>query len=192
MALILLSGPLIEPISLTEAKAHLRVDGSAEDTLISSLVTTSRLHIEAALSCALITQSWTYLLDAWPGDGKVTLPLYPIQSIDLVHVYDDDDGVTVIAPEDYLLDGAGTPPRLVRRNLASWPRPGRSANGIEIGFTAGYGATASDVPEPVRQALHLLVAHWYEYREPAGCENGSIRIPPTISSLLSPYTAKRL
>lgn len=192
MALVLLSGPLIEPITLAEAKAHLRVDGSVEDTLIASLVTTSRLHVEAALSCALISQSWTYLLDAWPKNGTVILPMYPVQSIELVQVYDAEDSVSVVAPEDYLLDGTGPPPRFVRRNLKSWPRPGRSANGIEIAFTAGYGTAASDVPEPVRQALHLLVAHWYEHREPAGCENGSIRIPPTISSLLSPYTAKRL
>ena len=192
MALILLSGPPIEPISVAEAKAHLRVDGSAEDTLISSLITTSRLHVEAALSCALISQSWAYLLDDWPPGGQVTLPMYPIESIDLVQVYDADDNVAIVPPEDYLLDGAGMPPRLVRRNDTAWPAAGRSANGVEIRYTAGYGPAASDVPEPVRQALHLLVAHWYEHREPAGCENGAVRIPPAISSLLSPYTSKRL
>ena len=65
MALVLTSGPGVEPITLAEAKAHLRIDGSVEDTLILSLVITSRLHIEAALGLALITQGWSYFIDAW-------------------------------------------------------------------------------------------------------------------------------
>jgi uncharacterized phiE125 gp8 family phage protein len=64
MANILLSGPSVEPITLADAKSHLRVDTSAEDTLIQSLIMASRLHIEAALDLALITQSWRFRLDS--------------------------------------------------------------------------------------------------------------------------------
>lgn len=66
MPLILTDGPAVEPVTLAEAKAHLRVDGTAEDTLIGSLIVTSRLHVEAAMGLALVTQSWSVFLDAWP------------------------------------------------------------------------------------------------------------------------------
>ena len=91
MALVLTSGPAIEPVTLAEAKAHLRVDGSAEDTLIASLIITSRLHIEAALGLALITQSWSYFLDAWPPGNQLALPLRPVQSIAAVKLYAADE-----------------------------------------------------------------------------------------------------
>ncbi len=81
MALIMNVGPVVEPVSLDEAKAHLRIDGGAEDALIISLILTSRLHIEAALGLALITQSWTLKRDAWPKGESVGLMLRPVQNI---------------------------------------------------------------------------------------------------------------
>jgi lysozyme family protein len=58
-------------VTLAEAKAHLRVDSDVEDTLISSLIITSRLHIEAALGLAFITQGWSYFIDCWPANHGV-------------------------------------------------------------------------------------------------------------------------
>ncbi|HWK38638.1 MAG TPA: head-tail connector protein, partial [Hyphomicrobium sp.] len=75
MALVITSAPAVEPVTVSEAKAHLRVDGTAEDTLIGSLILTSRLHIEAALGLALMTQSWRLSLDAWPNGRELELPL---------------------------------------------------------------------------------------------------------------------
>jgi uncharacterized phiE125 gp8 family phage protein len=73
-----------------------------------------------------------------------------------------------------------------------WPRPGLSALGIEIAFTAGYGNVASAVPAPLRQALLLLVAHWYEHREPVHIGGAVVAVPDTIASLLAPYRMVRL
>ena len=144
MALVLTSAPAVEPVTLAEAKAHLRVDGSAEDTLIGSLIVTSRLHIEAALGLALVTQSWSYFLDAWPPRSEVALPVHPVQSIAAVKLYAADESVTTVPADTYLLDGAGSPPRLVRRANLAWPSPAKVANGIEIAFVAGYGAAAAE------------------------------------------------
>jgi uncharacterized phiE125 gp8 family phage protein len=192
MALIMTSGPAYEPITLAEAKLHLRVDTTAEDGLISSLILTSRLHVETALDLALITQSWSYFLDAWPGDPIINLPLRPVQSINAVRLYADDGTYETIAPSRYLLDGGGTPARLVRRDASTFPRPNRIANGIEIAFTAGYGHVAADVPATVRHAILLLVAHWYEHREIIDAEPTTIRIPSLVSSLLMPFRMARL
>jgi uncharacterized phiE125 gp8 family phage protein len=190
MALILTAGPAAEPVTLAEAKAHLRVDGTAEDALITSLILTARLHIEAALGLSLITQSWSYLLDAWP-EREVRLPLRPVQSVSAVKVTAADGAVATLASDRYLLDGAGAPPRLVPVG-GPFPAPGAAALGIEIAFSAGYGSAAANVPAPIRQALLQLIAHWFEHREPVEAGASVTRIPITVSELLAPYRVAQL
>ena len=73
-----------------------------------------------------------------------------------------------------------------------WPKPGARLGGIEIDFTVGYGNAATDVPEPIRQALRLLVAHWYEVRNPVHIGQMATRVPDTISELLMPYRVRRI
>ncbi len=74
------------------------------------------------------------------------------------------------------------------RGSRSWQRPGRIGNGITIEVTAGFGPLAIDVPEPLRQAMLQLVAHWFEHR-------GNASPPPlplTLEGLLRPYREVRL
>ena len=188
MALVLTAPPAVEPVTLAEAKAHLR----AEDTLIASLIITSRLHIEAALGLALVTQSWSYFIDAWPRGPQLSLPLRPVQSIGAVKLYAADETVTILPADTYFLDGAATPARLVRQGSLAWPKPGRTASGIEIAIIAGYGNSAVFVPAPIRQAILLLVAHWHEHREPVAIGQANASVPSTVSDLLLPYRWVRL
>ena len=90
MTLHLRSGPASEPLSLAETKLYLRVDHADEDTVISSLIETSRLQVEAALGLALISQQWTYYADCWPLSGVVELPLRPVVTVDEIRVLDGD------------------------------------------------------------------------------------------------------
>lgn len=191
MTLVMTSGPAVEPVTLAEAKTHLRVDGVAEDALIASLIITSRLHIEAALGIALIDQTWSYSLDRWPRSRTVVLPLKPVRSVAQVRVWAADGSSTTVPATSYLLDGFGSPPRLVWHGGAL-PLSGRSANGIEITVQAGYGATAADVPLPLRQALLLLIAHWYEFRGPVEIGATEVEVPHTVSALLAPFRGRRL
>lgn len=190
MALVLTSAPAIEPVTLSEAKAHLRIDGSGEDTLLGSLILTSRLHVETALGLALITQTWRLLLDAWPTGEVLELPLRPLQSVDEVRIIAASGDASVVPETDWRADLASTPPRLLRAG-AGWPPPGVAAGGIAIDLTAGYGDAAADVPAPIRQALLLLIAHWYENREPR-VSGEAIAIPGEVSALLAPYRSVRL
>lgn len=192
MPLVLTAGPAVEPVSLAEAKAHLRVDGTAEDTLIASLIVTSRLHVEAGHGLALVTQGWSYFLDCWPPAAALKLPLRPVQAIGAVRLYDEDGATTTVPSSSYLLDGASAPARLVRQGRVAWPKPGRVANGIEIALTVGFGDAAADVPEPIRQAILLLVAHWYEHRSPLEIGAQAEPVPDMVATLLAPYRAPRL
>jgi uncharacterized phiE125 gp8 family phage protein len=191
MALALTSGPAVEPVTVSEAKAHLRLDGSAEDILIGSLIVTSRLHVEAALGLALITQGWRLTLDRWPEAGEVRFPLRPIQSITSIAVRAADGTPTEVPNEDYLLDGQALKPRLIPRG-GTWRAPGLKANGIEIEFAAGIGDAAAEVPQPIRHAILMLVAHWYEHRDPLEIGSAAAAIPPAVSELLKPYREVRL
>lgn len=191
MALVMTSGPAAEPVTVAEAKAHLRIDHSAEDVLIGSLILTSRLHIEAALGIALIAQGWRLLLDSWPRGAQVRVPLRPLIAVSEIRVRAADGTPTVVDADAYEPDTASNSPRIVR-TAASWPQPGRAAHGIEIDFTAGFGTTADDVPAPIKQAVLLLVAHWYEHRDPIEIGSEATVIPHGISDLLAPWRRARL
>ena len=190
MALELLSGPAGEPTSLAEAKAHLRGDHSDEDDLISSLITTSRLQIEAALGLALITQQWQLQADCWPLNGVVDMPLRPLSSVDEIRVLDAEGTSTVLDEISYAVDKNGDRPRIASRT-GYWPLPGARLNGIEIEFTAGFGATASTVPHDIRRALLALVTHWFAHRG-ADALKTTPAVPKSVSALLMPYRAVRL
>jgi uncharacterized phiE125 gp8 family phage protein len=104
----------------------------------------------------------------------------------------DEGGTPAVVPsQDYLLDGQALRPRLIPRD-GRWPAPGKPANGIEIQFTAGIGDEAEDVPQPIRHAVLLLVAHWYEHRDPLEIGSAAAAIPAAVSDLLKPYREVRL
>lgn len=191
MALVLTSGPAAEPVTVSEAKAHLRIDGASEDVLIASLILTSRLHVEAALGLALIDQTWMLVLDRWPVDGSVEIPIAPLQAVTAVRVRDAAGVASVAPPTSYLVDIASKPPRLVWNNTAP-VTPGQAVNGIEIDLSVGFGATASSVPAPLKHAVLMLTAHWYEHRDPVEIGSTAARIPDAVSDLIQPFRKIRL
>jgi uncharacterized phiE125 gp8 family phage protein len=191
LALILKSPPAAEPVTLEEAKAHMRIDHAHEDVLISSLILTSRLHVETGLSLALITQSWTVQMDRWPKGDAVELPLAPLQAVTDVRVTHSDGSAGSIAATGYLVDLASRPARLVWNGMTP-PRPGVRANGIEIDITAGFGAGGESVPAPLRHAILLLTAHWYEHRDPIEIGSSAAHIPDAVSDLIQPFRRMRL
>jgi uncharacterized phiE125 gp8 family phage protein len=191
MALVLTSSPAVEPVTVAEVKAQARIDGTAEDALIASLILTSRLHVEAALGLALITQSWRWSFDRWPVEPSLPMPLRPVQAITSVKVLAADGTPATIAASDYVLEGDGLPPRIVRTG-ALFPQPGRAVAGIEIAFTAGFGAAAADVPAPIRQAVLLLAVHWYDHRDPLEIGSPLAAVPDAVSGLLMPFKVPRL
>ena len=190
MGLVLTAAPAVEPISVAEAKAHLRIDHDDEDALIGSLIVTSRLHIETALSLAMITQGWSWRIDDWPEHGALTLPVFPVQSVESISLIGPDGTDVSVDTDGFRIEATGSRSRLLPVSQR-WPASG-AAQGIEITFAAGFGDAGEDVPAPIRQALLMLVAHWYEQREPVAFGTAATRIPDTVSELLAPYRGVRL
>jgi uncharacterized phiE125 gp8 family phage protein len=184
MPSILLTAPAVEPISLAEAKAFLRVEHSDDDDLITALIAGARLYVEGQTRRALMTQSWRLVLDAWPQGGRLDVRPAPLRTLDAARVYDGEGDVQTVDVEAFVVDTAGA--SLV---FSPWalPQPGRGTAGIELDVTCGYGDNATDVPEPLRQATRLIVAQWYENRSVTEPGAGAVPLPLTVPALLAPY-----
>jgi uncharacterized phiE125 gp8 family phage protein len=183
MSSLLLTAPAVEPLSLAEAKAYLRVETPDDDDVIGALIAGARIHVEVQTRRALITQSWRISVDAWPADGRLPIVPAPLQALTVARVYDLDNNAQALDSAAFVLDrGASV------LLFAPWalPAPGRVAAGIELDVTVGYGDAAADVPEPLRQAIRLLVAHWYENRGLVGV-GATAALPQTVAALLAPY-----
>jgi len=180
-----------EPVTLTEAKLQCRVESgvSEDDALITSLIIAARNYIEGVTSRSLITQTWELVLDTFPSAGEIKLYKEPILTITDVTTYDEDDASTVMSTSAYRFDKYRG--RITLVDGYSWPSDLRSHNAVIITFTAGYGAAASNVPQAIKQAALLLVAHWYVNRE-AVVEESLAIIPVGVASLLSQYKLLRI
>lgn len=168
MASILITPPDVEPVTLSEAKSHLRVDISTDDTLIGSYISTAREYVEMICRprVALIAQTWRYIADEWPADDTIELAPYPLQAVSSIKYTNDAGAVTTIGSANYLVDTYSEPGRVRLKSAYSWPSVTlQELNGFAVEFVAGFGDAGSDVPTPLRQAILMLVGHWYENRE---------------------------
>ncbi|MGF1462072.1 MAG: head-tail connector protein [Maricaulaceae bacterium] len=194
MGLTLIDPPGLEPITLEQAKAFLRVDADHEDGVIADLIAAARQRVETATGRALIAQTWRETRDAWSGGagwdpvtGAVRLPKPPLIEVTEIAVTAADGSSLVLDPGSYRADPHGEPGRIVRTGLASWPAPASPVSGVSITFIAGYGADPSTVPADLIQALLLLIAHSFERRDGADAP-----WPDPVLSLIGPYRAVRL
>lgn len=193
MGLVQLTGPAEEPVTVAEAKAHLRVDSAADDALIGSLITAAREHVESHCRRALVAQTWDLFLDGWPVGEEIVLPLPRLVSVESVQYHDAGGGSTTFGAGNYVVDVAGEPGRVRLVAGVSWPSAElRVVNGVQVRFVAGYGG-AGDVPRAVRQAVLLLVGALYENREEVIVAQGvSVGVLPFgVGALLGPYRVYR-
>lgn len=181
--------PAVEPVSLAEAKAQLRVAHDSEDDFISGLLRAAREEVERATGTALIDQTWRLALDAWPASLTVLIRRPPVRQILSVTVYGAEGEASVLNPATYQLDGASRPARLY---FSQRPDPQQAMNGIEIDFTAGFGEAGTDVPDLPKRAIMMLVAHWYEFRTAFGPASQPVSFPEGYERLVAAYREVRL
>ena len=164
-SLNLVTGPTVEPVSLAEAKLHLRVDINDDDVFISSLVETVRIQLERQYDTAFVNQSWDWYLDTFPNTS-FEIPLWPLSSVTSIKYTDEDDSESTYSSDNYRVDTASKPGRVILKTAKSWPSVTlKEHNGVVIRFVAGYGAGSTSVPAPIRQAIKLMVGDLYENRE---------------------------
>lgn len=165
MALILSTAVATEPITLTDAKIHLRVDGTDEDTYITRLLSVVRDHAETVSLHALAPQTWKLYLDAWPGDDFIEIPKPPLTSITSITYKDEDGDTNTLSTDVYFADTNRTPGRVVLKPDQVWPDENLYPSGaICITFVCGFAA-AANVPPSAIQAMYVRLADMFENRE---------------------------
>lgn len=188
MTSYLLAGPATEPVSLAEAKAFLKIDDGAEDGLVTTLIGAARLHVEAVTGKALIAQSWRKVLDRWPDEGIVALPVAPVRALTAITATDDGGEEHALAVGQFTTADDRV---IVPRVVAGMPVL-QERQGLEIDYVAGFGTTAEAVPPDLRQAVLGLVAHWFEHRDAViGAGTGAV-VPSGFDRLVAAYKRVRL
>ncbi len=165
--LTVVTPPASEPITLTEAKTHCRVDISTDDTYITSLIQVAREHIEDLIGRRIVAQTWDLTLDQFPWPFyMIRLPYGPISSITSVSYVDVNGTTQTWASSNYSLDSASFEPRLYVSYANIYPVTRWIPNAITIRYVAGY----TTVPEKLKHAVRMLVKHLYD--DERGIVNG--------------------
>jgi uncharacterized phiE125 gp8 family phage protein len=176
------TAPSTEPITLDEAKLFLRVDSNVEDTLISALITTARQKVEADTWRALITQTWKLSLDRDEVKTFIGITKSPIQSVSHVKYFDINVIQQTLSTGTYQSNLLNEP-AIIKIN--SIPQMADIMNSMEIQFVCGYGVAGS-VPEGLKEAIKLLIGHYYEHREAVSTTNMA-ELPLSYENLIAPY-----
>jgi uncharacterized phiE125 gp8 family phage protein len=171
-ALRRIAEPLVEPVTLEEAKQQCLIDADItdQDTRIEGFIRGARELAEAYLKASICEQTWRLTLDAFPDDD-IELPMGPVLSIASVKYY-DTDGVQQDLTEDvgYQLNLDDDPQRIGVPIDGQWPTTQTRQRAIEIVYTAGYPSTGSPygadgVPQAIKEAILSRVASRYNQRE---------------------------
>jgi hypothetical protein len=209
--------PAVEVVTVDEMDVYLRGDGvleSVDGELLTSLITAAREYVEEFTRRALITQTWTMFMDTFPRtqnplgwwdgvrEGSITqgdlrsfeLPIGPLQSVTSISTFADNNAETTFAASNYFLDTTKTPGEVILNTGATWPVFTRNRNGVKVVYVAGYGDVATDVPSPLRTAVKMLAAHWYENREFTKTQSdmNQAASPIHVQSILNRYKVMKL
>lgn len=182
MDVIDLTSPVIEPVSLTQAKLFLRVDHEDENDLISSMISAARLKVEDYCGVSLITRSRRVRFNLLQSDS-VIINHYPLSEVTAVRLTNKTGEETVLAGDQYSVNLKARPARLCLET----PQNITIDQSLSVDFMAGYGTGESDIPAPFTQAILLLIAQLYERGDECP-EN----IPLMVQALLMPYRGLRL
>lgn len=201
MGLQLVTPPALEPVTLSQAKTHLRVDFDDDDAAIAMFISAARERVEDITYSRLITQTLLLTQDAFPWAGYVSvwpspwqgllgnaieLLNPPVQSITQVQYVDTNNVTQTLAGSALRLDSSSKPTRLSPAPGTMWPITAPITAAVATMFVAGYGATGDFVPPRFIEAIKLLCGHYYLNREEilSGTRIVALEIPEGIDDLL--------
>lgn len=201
MPLQLINPPAEEPVSLAEAKLHVRVDITDDDALISALITAARQVAESLTGRQIVTARWKLVLDSFPGPSlmgvpagqsfslpghAILLPKCPVQSVIAIQYLDMASSLQTMPPTDYVVDAACEPARITPVFGKIWPISLPQIGAVWVTFDAGYGPAAS-APEGLKSWIKLRVDSLYSHRGETAVIKGKLERLPFIDGLLDPY-----
>jgi uncharacterized phiE125 gp8 family phage protein len=190
----LVGAPDETPVSLAEAKAHLRVEHTEEDALITMLINAATSHLDGltgVLGRAIVTQAWRLTVpyaERPQGTDKVYLPV--CSAIDLLSVkyYNAANAQITSTLSDWAFVADGWWAYVAPSGMLQWPDMYDRPDTLQIEWRAGFG-DAEDVPAAIKAAILLMVGDLYRNRETVtvGVTSTAIPMAPTVNALLAPY-----
>ena len=159
---VVTSGPSVEPLSLSDLKDSIRVNGSDFDTELTQLLTAGRRQLEHDTKRKLITQTVENYRDEFPVGDTIELRVSPVSSVVSITYIDTSGDSQTLSTDNYHSDTTTTPPRIKLKTGKIWPSTeANTPNAVTITLVAGYGESASDVPAEARVALtQWITAEW--------------------------------
>ena len=154
-----------EPITLAEAKRHLRIDHDDEDTLIAMWIQAAREMVEGYTGRRLVDQTVRVRFDCWPADGVIRLPVEPVSAVTSVKYYDADGTEQTLSAILYQTWLDHSPPLvLAAADGTAWPTlQSGKAGAVTVTVTTGYG-DAEVVPAMAKVAMLEILGSWDENR----------------------------
>ena len=164
------AGPSVEPMLVADAKLHLKVLTNNEDTLITNMITAAREEVENYCNISLVEQTIEESFPCFPVAenyntlSSLWLSVSPLISIDSISYIDTDGNSQTLATTVYDLDDKQKPGKVTLKHNQTWPSTAKIENAVTITYKAGYGTTAADVPQAIKQAMLLMLTNWFEKR----------------------------
>ena len=156
------------PLTLSEAKDHLNVFHSEDDDQISGMIRAATFYVESQMQVTMGQKTWELYLDTVPEDSIIRLHHPPVSSLDKIEYYAvGDSDLTEFSTDNVILDDISKPCEIHLRPYASWFTPEDRVNAIKVTYKAGY-SSADDIPENWKQAVKLVVGHFYYNRGDEG------------------------
>ena len=200
--LTVVTGPAAEPVTLAEAKRHLRVEHDADDTLIRGLIAAARDWCQAETQRQFMPATYRLTLDAFPGDcgwpagagfptraGAILLPFGPVTAVSSVTYYDSTGTSQTLSASLYQSALDREPPFVAPAPGEAWPtaEAGRAA-AVTVNYTCGYAGAAA-VPDAIKAAMLVLIGQRYEQRgdDQVLTPAAAAAVHPAVRALLDPY-----
>ena len=184
--------PLVEPVTLSEARLQCRVDPGnfSEDTRLANYISAARGMAEHETGLRFITQTWTEQMSSWPADGRVVLREGPVQSVvTIIYNYSNGAAVTVNTSAYRTLRSVPTQMTWIAPAIGtSWPTGVQVDNpgAITVTYVVGFGNTHLSVPQEIREWILTQVSAMWENRSAIGPAN-SQQLLPYLGRLLDPW-----
>ena len=191
MKLRLITEPADEPVTLAEAKDHLRIEHTLDDTMIETCIAAARQYSEKYLWRGIVTQTWERVMSSFYEDASCMwhLPKGNLQSVTHVKYLDLDGNQQTWATTEYEVDSTSLPGCVRLGYDKSYPSTRDVWNAVVTRYVVGWNQ--ADVPAAIKQGVLLLTAHFYEFRNPEvmGAPVGKVNF--TYEALLRPYRVTR-
>lgn len=177
------------PVASDDVKGDLgyNANDTAVDSKVDSLILAATAYVsgpDGVLGKALISQTWSVSVPCAGRNGRIEIPLTPVQSVKSIKYFDPEGNEQTLTVDNFHLFGDEDRAYIEPKSGTVWPGVYDRPDAITITFVAGFGDSAEFVPENVKQAIRLLCCHWFENREAVVVGTPPSALPMGVEALL--------